>query len=85
MSTVSSALVTWDEFLGLEDPEDGTRLELHDGEVVAAPPAKPIHTYIQRILAKWLTSAADGLGADEMVPVAVLPGAALAVSKLFEA
>ena len=83
MSTVGSALVTWDD-LRLEDPEDGTRLELHDGEVVAAPPAKPIHTYIQRILAKWLTSAAER-GADEMVPVAVLPGAALAVSKLFEA
>jgi Uma2 family endonuclease len=85
MSTVGSALVTWDEFVRLEDSEEGARLELHDGQVVAVPPAKPIHTYIQRILAKWLTSAADGLGADEMVPVAVLPGAASPVSKLFEA
>lgn len=66
MSTVGSALVTWEEFLQLEDPEDGTRLELHDGEVVALPPARPIHVYIQQVLLHWLTNAAAGLGSAAM-------------------
>ena len=66
MSSVGSALVTWDEFLQMEDPEDGTRNELHDGEVVAVPPARPIHIYIQHVLVDWLTSAARGRGSAAM-------------------
>lgn len=76
MSTVGSVLVTWDEFLRLEDPEDGTRYELHDGELVAVPPARPIHIYIQRVLAKWLTSAAEGRG-DAMPEFPYRPAANL--------
>jgi Uma2 family endonuclease len=76
MSTVGSALVTWEEFLQMEDPEDGKRYELHDGEVVLVPPARPIHIYIQRVLAKWLTGAAEGRG-DAMSEFPYRPAANL--------
>jgi Uma2 family endonuclease len=62
MSTVGAALITWEEFLQLPDPEDGTRSELHDGELVVVPPPKPIHVYIQSLLVEWLTAAAQGRG-----------------------
>jgi Uma2 family endonuclease len=56
MSTVGVALTTWEEFVELPDPEDGTRYELHDGEVVVVPPPKPLHLYIQMRLSEWLTA-----------------------------
>jgi Uma2 family endonuclease len=66
MSTVGSALVTWEEFLQLQDPEGGKHYELHDGEVVLVPPARPIHIYIQSFLLEWLTTAAAGKGRAAM-------------------
>jgi Uma2 family endonuclease len=62
MSTVGTALTTWEEFLQLPDGEDGTHYELHDGEVIVVPPPKPIHVYIQSLLVEWLTTAAEGRG-----------------------
>lgn len=63
MSTVEAALTTWEEFVKLEDEEEsGTHLELHDGEVVVVPPAKPFHKYLQNLLVHWLTVAANGRG-----------------------
>src|SRR5437762_11706457 len=48
MQTGGSALTTWEEFVQLPDEAEGTHCELHDGEVVIVPPAKPFHTYMQR-------------------------------------
>jgi Uma2 family endonuclease len=62
MSTLHTALTTWEEFLRLPDAEDVVHYELHDGEVVAVPPAKPLHIFIQNFLAHWLTAAAAGQG-----------------------
>jgi Uma2 family endonuclease len=62
MSTVGTALTTWDEFVELPDPEDATHYELHDGEVVVVPTPKPIHVYIQNLLMRWLTTQARGRG-----------------------
>jgi Uma2 family endonuclease len=69
MSTVGAALTTWEEFVELTDPEDGTRYELHDGEVVLVPPPKPVHVWIQNLLVRWLTAQALGRGyADKEFP-----------------
>ncbi len=62
MSTVGTALTTWEEFIALPDPEDATHYELHDGEVVVVPPPKPIHVYIQIRIASLLRSSAGGHG-----------------------
>ena len=62
MSTVGKALVTWEQFLELPDPEPGFHLELHDGEVVLVAPARPLHILVQVLLAEWLTAAAQGRG-----------------------
>lgn len=64
MSTLGTALVSWDEFLQLPDAPDGSRYELHDDEVVAVlmPPPTALHVYIQQILALWLTEVAEGHG-----------------------
>jgi len=64
MSTLGTALVTWQEFLELPDAPEGSRYELHDGEVVAVlmPTATPLHVYIQGLLLEWLTTAAEGRG-----------------------
>jgi Uma2 family endonuclease len=49
------ALVSWDEFqLHLESPENGECYELHDGEVVVVPPARPIHVRVQMRLPRLL-------------------------------
>ncbi|PWU00623.1 MAG: hypothetical protein C5B51_24725 [Terriglobia bacterium] len=61
MSTLGTALTTWEDFLQLPEVE-GIHHELHDGEVVAVPPPKPIHVLIQHLLAQWLTMAAEGKG-----------------------
>jgi Uma2 family endonuclease len=62
MGTVGRALVTWEQFLELPDPEPGFHLELHDGEVVLVAPARPLHILVQMMLAEWLTAAAQGRG-----------------------
>jgi len=62
MSTVGTALTTWEEFVELPDPEDAIHYELHDGEVVAVPAAKPRHVYIQGLLSRWLTTQAREMG-----------------------
>ena len=62
MSTLGAALTTWDEFRELPDGRGGTHFELHDGELVEAPPPKPNHVYIQSLLVRWLTVAAEGRG-----------------------
>ncbi len=69
MSTLTTALTTWEEFVELPDPEDGSRYELHDGEVVVVPPPKPRHVLIQHRLDRWLTEHARGQGeADKEFP-----------------
>jgi Uma2 family endonuclease len=63
MTTAGAALTTWEEFVQLEDEEEnGTHLELHDGEVVVVAPPKPGHVFRQTILQEWLTGAAKGQG-----------------------
>ncbi|HEY6344213.1 MAG TPA: Uma2 family endonuclease [Bryobacteraceae bacterium] len=61
MSTAGAALTTFEEFAEL-DAEEGTHLELRDGEVVVVPPPKPVHTYRQGQLVDWFTEAAKGRG-----------------------
>jgi Uma2 family endonuclease len=58
MSSLTQPITSWTEFLRLpERPENGIRYELHDGEVVVAPPPRPWHVRVQeRIespLRKW--------------------------------
>jgi len=67
MSTVGRALVTWEQFLELPDPEPGFHLEPHNGEVVLVAPTRPLHILIQMLLVERLTAAAQGrgLGAQE--------------------
>jgi Uma2 family endonuclease len=67
MSTVGKALVTWEQFLELPDPEPGFHLELHNGEVVSVAPPRPLHILVQMRLAKWLNARAQdrGYGAQE--------------------
>jgi len=62
MSTVGRALVSWEQFLELPDPEPGFHQELHDGEVVSVPPARPIHILVQSVLVEWFTTQAQGRG-----------------------
>src|SRR5579859_4776034 len=69
MSTLATTLTTWEEFLDLPSPEDGSRHELHDGEVVVVPPPRSIHVRIQNRLLRWLISHAAGAGvADKEFP-----------------
>ncbi len=63
MSSLTHALVTWPEFLRLpERPEEGQRYELHDGEVVAVPPARPIHIKLQKRIERLLEALSGELG-----------------------
>jgi Uma2 family endonuclease len=63
MGTAGTTLTTWEEFVRLEDEEEnGTHLELHDGEVVVLPPARPFHLFREVFLAQWLTASARGRG-----------------------
>ncbi|HEY7338782.1 MAG TPA: Uma2 family endonuclease [Bryobacteraceae bacterium] len=65
MSTVGAVLTTWEEFAEM-DAEDGTHLELHDGEVVVVPAPKPTHTFRQGELVDWFTAALKGRGKIRM-------------------
>jgi Uma2 family endonuclease len=63
VTTAAAALTTWEEFVQLEGQEEnGTHLELHDGEVVVIPPARPFHIFRQVHLRERLTLAAKGKG-----------------------
>jgi len=67
MSTIGRALVSWEQFLELPDPEPGFHQELHNGEVVLVAPARPLHILVQSVLVEWLTIEAQerGRGAQE--------------------
>jgi hypothetical protein len=79
MSGPTHPLVPWAEFLLLsERPENAQRYELHDGEVVVVPPARPRHLKIQkRIEHGWRT-----FNAGETIPLAFLD-ASIAVDDIF--
>jgi Uma2 family endonuclease len=63
MGSPAQSLITWQEFLRLpERPETGKRYELQDGEVVIAPPARPIHIKLQKRIERLLESAAGDRG-----------------------
>jgi Uma2 family endonuclease len=62
MSTVGKALTSWEQFMELPDPDPGFQLELHDGELVLVAPPKPLHIFVQVVLAEWFTAAAQGRG-----------------------
>ena len=63
MSTLAHSLVTWDKFLRLpERPEGSQRYELQDGEVVIAPPARPLHIKLQKRIERLLEALAGERG-----------------------
>lgn len=63
MSSLAHSFVTWHDFLRLpERPDAAQRYELHDGEVIEVPPARPIHIKIQKRLEQLLESRAQDLG-----------------------
>ncbi len=63
MSSLAQSLVTWEDFVGLpERPETGKRYELHDGEVVLMPPARPFHIKIQKQMERLLEAVARERG-----------------------
>ena len=59
MSSLANAMVTYEEFLRLPDPEEGHRYELHDGEVVLVPPARPVHLALQMRIQELLRFVED--------------------------
>ncbi|MCC6390044.1 MAG: Uma2 family endonuclease [Bryobacterales bacterium] len=59
MSSLAHSLVTWSKFLRLpERPETAKRYELHDGEVVVVPPARPIPIKLQKTIERLLEAHA---------------------------
>ncbi len=63
MSSLAHPFVTWTEFVRLpERPDGGKRYELHDGEVVVVPPARPLHVKLQKRIEQLLQALAGELG-----------------------
>jgi Uma2 family endonuclease len=63
MSSLAHSPVTWRDFLRLpERPETGQRYELHDGEVVIVPPARPLHIKLQKRIEQLLEALAGHRG-----------------------
>jgi Uma2 family endonuclease len=63
MSSLEHPLVTWSDYLLLpERPETGKRYELHDGEAVLAPPARPLHVKLQKRIERLLEALAGESG-----------------------
>jgi Uma2 family endonuclease len=63
MSSLAQSLVTLAEFLQLpERPENWKRYELHDGEIVSAPPARPLHIKLQKRIERLLEALAGERG-----------------------
>ena len=59
MSSLAHSFMTWADFLHLpERAETGHRYELHDGEVILAPPAKPLHIKLQKRIEQLLEALA---------------------------
>jgi Uma2 family endonuclease len=63
MSSLPHSLVTWADYLRLpERPETGKRYELHDGEVVLVPAARPLHIKLQKRIERLLEALAGDMG-----------------------
>ncbi len=63
MSTLARPLVSWVDFLHLPERPEGThRYELHDGEVIVVPPARPLHIKIQKRIERLLETLAGERG-----------------------
>jgi Uma2 family endonuclease len=63
MSSLAHSPVTWRDFLRWpERPEAGKRYELHDGQVVIVPAARPLHIKIQKRIEQLLEASAGDLG-----------------------
>ncbi len=63
MSSLAHSFVTWEGFLQLpERPENAQRYELHDGEVVIVPPARPLHIKLQKRIEQLLEELAGARG-----------------------
>jgi len=63
MSSRAHSLVTWPAFLRLPERSDtGQRHELHDGEVVPVPPARPLHIKLQKRIEHLLEALAGERG-----------------------
>jgi Uma2 family endonuclease len=63
MSSLANSLVTWKDFVQLpERPETGKRYELHDGEVILVPPARPLHIKLQKHIERILETIAGERG-----------------------
>lgn len=58
--------MTWDEFVHIADAEGAEHYELHDGEFVVMPPARPYHSFIQGILSQWLATVGQGFAMSEL-------------------
>src|SRR4051812_47020999 len=63
MSRLTHPVVPGSEFVRLPGrPERGKRYELHDGEVVVVPPARPRHIKLQKRIERVLEGLAGGRG-----------------------
>ena len=59
MAVVANKGMTLEEFLNLEDPPDGSQLELFNGEVITLPPPKSIHGIVCNRVGRVLGNFVD--------------------------